>query len=233
VKETLTKEPVNPEVVIAVNHINQRIQRIRGVSLNQNQDDPQNPIIIEPKNVDDPRRTQMIFGSHFYNGGVVWPVERAVTDAMRYGQQHEPNALNWLKTNIGVELVEDAGNYTFFHPQHPTVLAATPDAITKNGYVVEVKCTNDINKLNKDCGFCKNSSLGSFKQVIKMYGDQIQAQMACTNLKGALLVLYHREDDNANNNNGNDDDDDDDDYDDNYDDDACREDAREESPNEG
>jgi len=44
------------------------------------------------------------------------------------------------------------------------MLAATPDAITTNGYVVEVKCVTKMEALNRLCGYNTHMSMGSFDE---------------------------------------------------------------------
>ena len=160
--------------------------------------EPSEKETIMLKNTSHPLRNKIIFASRLYNGEITWPdpnarINGTRQEALDYGRENEANALAWLERECGAKYVERGGAYTYFNADGN--LAATPDAITTNGYVVEVKCITKMDALNRLCGYNTHMSTGSFFEPLKRYGDQIQAQMECTGLDAGVLVMYHHDND--------------------------------------
>ena len=126
-------------------------------------------------------RRGMVCASALSQGRIFATRVTRVTAIMNAGIQLEARALQFVADKYNLKMVDGVDNWTRFLPSHPTLLCATPDGLTTDGVLVELKFVHRFRKI-----FSHFECVEYFMK----YRDQVQAQLAVFNLDIALLVFY-------------------------------------------
>lgn len=117
----------------------------------------------------------------------------AQTVAMKWGHEHEKDAVNELAAQLTREGVKGFQMKKEASVIHPTVkvLAASPDRIVEIGgenYIVEIKCP--YNPANAFLAQKTVNDWESLKKWNPAYYWQVVAEIACNGAKGAYFCVY-------------------------------------------
>jgi putative phage-type endonuclease len=102
--------------------------------------------------------------------------------AMEHGNTTEPRAMEWTKSQLGVELI---GQKRVEHPSMPWMRATLDGMDSKNRFIVEIKCPYNLDNHQK----VKESG-----RVPDIYWPQVQHQLGVTQLNHMYFVSYNHKD---------------------------------------
>ena len=137
-------------------------------------------------------RAKMIFASAWARksrewNGSAFPAPREVSDEMQYGLDKEAGAIEHIASKYSFDLLPDVKSFTKVHRDCPDMLAASADAITVDGVILEIKCIADRDNFLDRVAF-------RGQQELRGYLDQVQAQLEVYDLELGLLCLCHESD---------------------------------------
>ena len=137
-------------------------------------------------------RAKMIFASAWARKSREWnrsafPAPREVSDEMQYGLDKEAGAIEHIASKYSFDLLPDVKSFTKVHRDCPDMLAASADAITVDGVILEIKCIADRDNFLDRVAF-------RGQQELRGYLDQVQAQLEVYDLELGLLCLCHESD---------------------------------------
>ena len=135
-------------------------------------------------------RTRMIFASAWaqtsrdYNSGSAFPRPTDTNEFMQYGIDNEAGAIAHVCAKYGFKPLPHVKKFTKVSRSHPTVLAASADAISSDGIIIEIKCVKNR------ATFLERVSFDGRRQLAGYY-DQVQAQLEVYDLPVGLLCICH------------------------------------------
>lgn len=106
--------------------------------------------------------------------------------AMRWGTEHEQQTLDALANHLGV------GIFPCEFAQHPTIanFGASPDGVTEDGWIVEVKCP-ETSTLCRWMAELRADPLTPSAAIPEQYIGQVSAQLACVpSAHGVIFAGY-------------------------------------------
>lgn len=103
---------------------------------------------------------------------------------MAYGNNKEAEAISHVCAKYGFTPLPHVKKFTKVSQNYPTVLAASADAITSDGTILEMKCVKNR------ATFLERVSFDARRQIDGYY-DQVQAQLEVYDLNVGLLCICH------------------------------------------